>query len=103
MIILKIKCIDDCFVELMKCRCFRYLNVPITAGACGYTNDIASHSIHLLLLSIILFTKIINFLVSEIKQPIRNVDDFDPLVLICVVAGTGNDHLGVSVLDLQQR
>ena len=39
--------------------CLRNLNMPVAPGACGYANDIASHSIYLLLLSIILFTKIV--------------------------------------------
>jgi len=103
MIIFKIECGDDRLMQSMKCCCLRNLNMPVAPGACGYANDIASHSIYLLPLSIILFAKRINYLVLEIEQPVRNIDDFDSLVLICVVAGTGNDHLGVSVLDLQQR
>ena len=49
-----------------------------------------------------LISKIKKLLVLEIKQPIRNIHNFYPLILVLVMPCAGNHHFGVSVFDLQQ-
>lgn len=50
-----------------------------------------------------LFTEMINFLFLETKQPICDIYYFNSFVLIHVVTSPGDYHLGIGILDLQQR
>ena len=49
----------------------------------------------------VLFTKIENFSILVIKQPIRNVYNPNPLILVFIMPSTGNYYLGVGILDLE--
>ena len=49
----------------------------------------------------VLFTKIENFSFLVIKQPIRNIYNPNPLILVLIMPSTGNYHFGVGILDLE--
>ena len=76
-------------------------SVAIMANSSTKTKRIQDYLNVLLyvLAALILFTKIINFLVSEIEQPVRNIDDFHAFVLIRIVASASDHHLEVGVFD----
>ena len=48
-----------------------------------------------------LFTKIKKISILVIKQPIRNIHNPNPLILVFIMSSTGNYHLGVGILDLE--